>query len=672
MMFSYELQKKPVLIQGISLSLWGYCADLLWIALPLGLLIESRYWINRRWKLDKTDFYRLLDLTSLIFIGLAVLLIVTSDRREFIVRLIFWLPLIFYPLILVYAFSTTSRMSLDVLFYSLRKQKSPVRQSWDQDYIFIGICLIAVSVTAEARNNEDWFFFVTVAIIASCLLILKSSRHSISVFALCILLITFLGYTTQTGLRMSHSWIKEKSAQLIASWIRNRADPFKNSTSIGRIGEIQLSDSILFRISLEKNERRGMYLQEAVYDLPSGTDWLTMNALQETVPPHDEFIWQFSTNAEVSEKHSATVYLEFDLKKDLIPVPYNIVELSEFPADEIKRNSYGALLASGIFPTDYYYMKYSDGQNINSPAMPYDLYFPEEYEHIFSQSEEIVKLASEKSALDPNIVVNQVYSFFSSYSYSTFQPDVDRQDPLEYFLNQSRSGHCEFFASTTVLLLRYLGIPSRYVTGYSVQEYDSELEMFVVRKRHAHAWAIAWIDDQWRIIDTTPPSWSDFQNNRSFYGSIEDSFSRQYFLIQRWMEKQKLENYQMLLVAVGGLLTLLLLWRLSRASQVTIDTGKSRLDNNTHIELPFNRLEKELSRHGIKRMPGELVTHWIGRMKLEELLPLTEIHYKWRFDPSHISEVEKKQISETIDEWLSKKMDSYLANQSETEDHPTR
>ncbi|MBT8330725.1 MAG: transglutaminase-like domain-containing protein, partial [Deltaproteobacteria bacterium] len=39
---------------------------------------------------------------------------------------------------------------------------------------------------------------------------------------------------------------------------------------------------------------------------------------------------------------------------------------------------------------------------------------------------------------------------------------------IENFLTRSRSGHCEYFATATVLLLRQAGIPARYARGYSV------------------------------------------------------------------------------------------------------------------------------------------------------------------------------------------------------------
>ena len=71
----------------------------------------------------------------------------------------------------------------------------------------------------------------------------------------------------------------------------------------------------------------------------------------------------------------------------------------------------------------------------------------------------------------------------------------------------SRAGHCEYFATATVLALRAAGIPARYATGYAVQDWGELEKAYVVRRRHAHAWALAYVDGAWEVVDTTPASW---------------------------------------------------------------------------------------------------------------------------------------------------------------------
>ena len=89
------------------------------------------------------------------------------------------------------------------------------------------------------------------------------------------------------------------------------------------------------------------------------------------------------------------------------------------------------------------------------------------------------------------------------------------ETPLARFLLHSRSGHCEYFATATVLLLRELGIPARYAVGYAVHETSGN--GYVVRERDAHAWCLAWNEREkiWEDFDTTPASWIAEENQRA-------------------------------------------------------------------------------------------------------------------------------------------------------------
>jgi len=104
-----------------------------------------------------------------------------------------------------------------------------------------------------------------------------------------------------------------------------------------------------------------------------------------------------------------------------------------------------------------------------------------------------------------------------NFTYSTRTDAPLRRDPVDWFLATSRQGHCEFFASSMVIMLRSLGIPARLQAGFAGGERDGE-GGFVVRQSHAHAWVLAWVgsrppgegglgsgDGEWEVFDPTPP-----------------------------------------------------------------------------------------------------------------------------------------------------------------------
>jgi len=79
-------------------------------------------------------------------------------------------------------------------------------------------------------------------------------------------------------------------------------------------------------------------------------------------------------------------------------------------------------------------------------------------------------------------------------------------DPVEDFLFRRKRGHCEYFASAMVILLRTLGIPTRMATGFSGGEWNEYGQFYVIRQRNAHAWVEVYLPSiqDWWAFDPTP------------------------------------------------------------------------------------------------------------------------------------------------------------------------
>src|SRR5262249_57566678 len=93
------------------------------------------------------------------------------------------------------------------------------------------------------------------------------------------------------------------------------------------------------------------------------------------------------------------------------------------------------------------------------------------------------------------------------YSYTRDFGGRSTENPLEDFLFRYRSGHCEYFASSMVLLLRSQGIPARLVTGFLGGDYNPFEGYTIVRGSNAHAWVEAYLPGGgWQIFDPTPPA----------------------------------------------------------------------------------------------------------------------------------------------------------------------
>lgn len=91
-----------------------------------------------------------------------------------------------------------------------------------------------------------------------------------------------------------------------------------------------------------------------------------------------------------------------------------------------------------------------------------------------------------------------------NYLYSTEDLPRDEIDPISEFLFRKKTGACEYFATSMVLLLRDMGIPARLVSGYLQGEYNEIGNFYLVRQTDAHAWTEVYLNGQWYPVDPSP------------------------------------------------------------------------------------------------------------------------------------------------------------------------
>ena len=125
------------------------------------------------------------------------------------------------------------------------------------------------------------------------------------------------------------------------------------------------------------------------------------------------------------------------------------------------------------------------------------------------------------------------------YTLNLNAEPIDGLDPIEQFVKQDKRGHCQYFASALVMMLRSLNIPARMVVGYRTGEYNDLGKYYIARQSHAHAWVEALIDrDQlksneivygqpqsnqyWLRLDPTPGTST---SNASSGGAVDQVFN---------------------------------------------------------------------------------------------------------------------------------------------------
>lgn len=134
------------------------------------------------------------------------------------------------------------------------------------------------------------------------------------------------------------------------------------------------------------------------------------------------------------------------------------------------------------------------------------------------------------------------------YTMSPGATPRDR-DTIEYFLTAQRRGFCAHFASSSTLLLRHMGIPTRYVEGYCIQ-FDDLTEATVVSNDisgwyigdaalsetglvtvnvtdgSSHAWVEIYLDGYgWIPYEMTPPAFGDTIDEIGIMGIFSGLFT---------------------------------------------------------------------------------------------------------------------------------------------------
>ncbi|QDT10130.1 transglutaminase-like domain-containing protein [Planctomycetes bacterium K23_9] len=222
--------------------------------------------------------------------------------------------------------------------------------------------------------------------------------------------------------------------------------------------------------------------------------------------------------------------------------------------------------------------------------------------------------------------------FNAEYEYSLQGvPVPGRDDPLAYFLRTKHPANCELFASATVLLLRSVDVPARYVTGYIADERSAEEECWVARNRDAHAWVEAYDDvtETWFAVESTPgrtyltltPDGNQSASLADSLNQLESDASDGTSIVGRfigWLLSNRATDPLTLLIQVGQwpvlMLGIFLLWRRLRHGG---DDRFSPDDVKSHRMLAS--VDRKLRKFSLARSPSETLHQFASRLERQAI-----------------------------------------------------
>jgi protein-glutamine gamma-glutamyltransferase len=172
----------------------------------------------------------------------------------------------------------------------------------------------------------------------------------------------------------------------------------------------------------------------------------------------------------------------------------------------------------------FHYEVFSDTGEVPTEQLQADTsrLYSEEYRRLYLQLPEdrdrrLDKLAETitRGATSPYEMAQRIEQHLQdSYQYTLDLQEVEHGDPVCDFLFNVKAGHCEYFASAMVLLLRTRGIPARLVNGFQMGEYSELADAYTVRQADAHSWVEAYFPkSKWVAFDPTPDAGLNVYDN---------------------------------------------------------------------------------------------------------------------------------------------------------------
>lgn len=201
-----------------------------------------------------------------------------------------------------------------------------------------------------------------------------------------------------------------------------------------------------------------------------------------------------------------------------------------------------------------------------------------------------------------------------NYRYDIESPvPPEGQDSVDHFLFETNVGFCEQFASATAVMLRSLGVPTRFVAGYTPGRRNPFTGFYEVRNSDAHTWVEVWFPRVgWYEFDPTfdiPPAEEDLAasiplaNVIAFiagsFGGVSDA-------------GDVLKTALIAMMVLTGGFGAYLAWKRYRPRPPVGPVPAHRLAPGP-VTRAFHRLEQALAARGAGRAPPETAAELIAR-----------------------------------------------------------
>lgn len=292
----------------------------------------------------------------------------------------------------------------------------------------------------------------------------------------------------------------------LASQLKNLKTDIQDSQKLSNLGKFRLDRNAVLSVL---NEEGGIvYLKKMAYADYKDNEWKILSKDEAKSYPDDFNVFDITSS---DDENLKKLHLKALYREDLIYTTYYS-----------KTTEYGAVGDTCIENIDNvkeyiieYYPSNSDNliKNQSEKIDEYEKFVYDTYTKLPDKTKKkLLEIADENglSNLSTDDIPQAVKSFIITRGEYSLVPDnmPAGSDFASWFIEGNSKGYCVHYATSAATMLRALGIPARYVTGYFAPTQKNKY--MNVTNCNSHAW-VEYYDKNigWVALDPTPPVYLD-------------------------------------------------------------------------------------------------------------------------------------------------------------------
>jgi len=620
---------------------WAYFVEQWLLSFLIGCAFVFSYLRRGQWQSHLQHFHAIGDFCGIALITLVLYFFFTAKSVEVIYLVVQMFPVILFPLVVAQQLSAQQQIPLSAILYRLRSSKESIKW-FDVQFIYLCVCLISAGT---AMSQHRLYYPFLIVLLAGFLLNHRRTDSSWKVWLMMWVAAIGMGYLGQVTLYQLHDTLGKQVGAWMAQWFhQHQTFSREGVTAIGQVGKLKLSDNIVLRVKASQSIGTPLLLRTASFDRYQKNTWFATQANPQSLQDHDG---QWTIRAQMNGSVNLDVFQYIQQTAASLSLPLGTGKITGLYVNEVQKNRFQSVVIKNETGLIHFIIHYDPAQRDFGLPQENDWWIPNEEQQAIATVSENLQLKGQS----PQHVLATISTFFQTkFQYSTWLSQPSQTiTPLSGFLLHSRRGHCEYFATATVLLLRQAGIAARYVTGFSAQEIAGD--MILVRGRDAHAWAMAYIQGEWVNVDTTPSNWFEVENkDRDMWQGLRDGWHALRFMYDHWQLQGDENSSRWLWV----LLVILAIpaWRMMKSMDLFhVSDTSIKTNDQVNDASPFERIKIILDVQ-CPRQSGETLRIWVDRIDHPELKEILVWHERWRFCEQGLTPNEKNNFEKMVKNWL--------------------